>query len=228
MNKRTYLLACALLCASFARTAHAQHYREREWLDANHLDIKLQLGFGGALDATVDTGLAEVTGSADLDVSVGLAAQYLVPVHRYFAIGGLAGFLTWQSEAGSSRNVAFDLAALPEGKFAVLRDLELYVAMPIGLSIDVLNEVERGNTVLFPGGSVAANISGGAAPGFVIGGLFGVRYQIARKFGLLGELGFMYRTFGHTISGDVNGRSQDLFDVSVSFTQFVMNFGVYF
>jgi len=224
---RSLAYAMALACALAPTLAQAQAR-----LDSEHWYIagKFTLGAGG----TVDTESENVGDENDLAASFGMAAQFVVPVHRYFALGGTVGLLSWQSAEGSdrdlSRNLLFDLAVLPMGRYQVLDSLELYATMPIGLSIDSLNEIDRRNLIYLPvlGLGATVDIEGDTAAGFVIGVLFGVRWQVARPVGVMAELGYMYRTFSHSISatdGTTTIRGQD---ISVSFGQFAFNFGAYF
>ena len=227
----------ALLPLSLAHSVHAQ---QRHPLDEPHIAAKLQLGLGGSVDYTVSGNGGSVTRNSDLGVSFGVAGEYVYPLHRYFALGGQLGFLTWQSSAGSDseggRNFLFDLAVVPKGKYAMLDDtLELYLGLPIGVGLDVLNEVNARNTLVLPaiGGAAGSEVEGGAALGFVIGLLAGARYQLTDSVGLLAELGYMYRTFGHSVTSSVGAGSglvslsRDT-DVSVSFGQFALNLGAYF
>jgi len=239
MSKRLSLLvlaAAALLPPFLSQSAHAQR---RDRLDDPYIAAKLQLGLGGSAEFSVSREGRTVAQESDIGVSFGAAGQYVHPLHKYFALGGALGFLTWQSSAGSDadggRNFLFDLTAVPQGKFALLDNtLELYLGLPIGLGLDVLNEVNARSSVSFPafGVGAGASVEGDTAIGFVIGVLFGVRYQLLDSLGLLVELGYVYRTFGHTITTNIGSGGlvavRNESDVNVSFGQFALNLGVYF
>lgn len=219
-------MALGMVCASLSTPAHAQAR-----LDPDHWYIaaKFTLGIAGSVEA--ETG--NMGWDSDLDVSFGMAGQFVWPLHRYFALGGTLGLMSWQSADGSdsqsSRNLVFDMAVLPEGRYPIAKSLELYVAMPIGLSIDSLNEVDRHNLLYLPvlGQGATVDIEGDTAAGFMVGVLFGVRWQVARPVGVLAELGYTYRTFSHFVG--VRGGNRALgSDVSVSFGQLAFNFGAYF
>lgn len=239
MPRRPSLLAFAvatLLPLSLAHSARAQQHTK---LDDPYIAAKLQLGLGGSVDSTVTSNDRSVSQSSDLSVSFGLAGQYVYPLHPYFALGGALGFLSWRSSSGGSsdggRNFLFDLAVVPQGKYALLDNLELYVSVPVGLGLDFLNEVNSRNTIFLPaiGAAAGSQVEGNTALGFVIGVLLGARFQVMPSFGLLAELGYMYRTFGHTVKTSVGSGSglvsvSGETDVSVSFGQFALNLGAYF
>ncbi|MEY4577897.1 MAG: hypothetical protein RL701_2600 [Pseudomonadota bacterium] len=228
MTKVTFVLACALACAALLpQSAHAQ---SRAPLDDPYWGVKLQLGLGSEVSRTLADIIPgfDARENANLDVSIGVAGQYVHPLHKYFAIGGQVGLLSWASSdiglSNGSRNVLFDLAALPVGRYQVMRELELYATVPLGLSFDFLNDVSREYRT--NAGNIAS-IDGGAAVGFMIGFLAGVRYQLSQSVGLLGELGFVHRTYSHSVTATFGAGSLDG-DLSVSFGQFAMNFGAYF
>jgi hypothetical protein len=227
MTKVTFVLACALACATLTHSAHAQH---RNPLDDPYWGVKLQLGLGSEASRTLSDVIPrfDVREEANLDVSFGVAGQYVHPLHKYFAIGGQVGLLTWASSdlglSDGSRNVVFDLAVLPVGKYQLLRELELYATIPLGLSFDFLNDVSREYRSSV--GNIG-EIDGGAAVGFMLGFLAGVRYQLSQSVGLFGELGFVHRTYSHTVTASFGALNVDG-DLSVSFGQFTMNFGAYF
>ena len=239
MSQRPSLLAfavAALLPLSLAQSARAQEHTQ---LDDPYIAAKLQLGLGGSVDSSVSSSSRTVSQSSDLGVSFGLAGQYVHPLHKYFALGGALGFLSWRSSSGGSsdggRNFLFDLAVVPQGKYALLDNLELYLSVPLGLGLDFLNEVNSRNAIFLPaiGAAAGSEVEGDAALGFVAGVLLGARFQVMKSFGLLAELGYVYRTFGHTVKTSVGSGSglvsvSGETDVRVSFGQFALNLGAYF
>jgi hypothetical protein len=241
MPKPAYILALLLAALTVPlvgpSSAHAQ---TRGALEDPYLAAKLTLGFGGSATSTLEGRVATVEYSRSLQVSVGAAAQYLYPLHDYFSVGGLFGIQTWRStaEGGGGRNVVFDLAVLPQGKYELIKDeLELNVTVPVGLALDILNQVDaRGMVFSGATGSAGNELEGNTAVGFVVGFLVGARYQLVEDVGLLVELGYLYRTVGHTLtaSGSASNGNGGLFavegsvDTNVSWGQFALNLGAYF
>lgn len=223
------LLASLTLVATSADTAHAQ-------LADPYVAAKVTLGLGGSAKASVESNGTTASREQDLEVSFGLAGQYVYPLHDYFSLGGMLGLQSWRSTADGDggRNLVFDLAVLPQGKYVVLPGkLELSLGLPIGVALDFWNEVDVTNTwVRFASGAApGGQWEGDTALGFVVGLMLGARYQAWDELGLLLELGYLYRTFGHEISVSTTG---GLFptslstDVTVSTGQLAVNLGVYF
>ena len=209
MPKTAYAIALltALVWGSPLSSAHAQS--QRTFVDP-YLAAKITLGLGGSVGVTGETNSGEeVTNSENLTVSFGVGAQYLYPLHEYFSLGGLLQFQSWRSadNGGGGRNLVFDLAVLPQGKYVLLPGkLELNFGIPIGIALDFWNEIDITNTLArgASGASAGGKVEGNTAVGFVIGALLGARYQLIEDLGLLVELGYVYRTFGHTVTTSVN------------------------
>jgi hypothetical protein len=239
MPKSAYTIALVAALAAVAAwgsssSAHAQS--SRTFVDP-YLAAKVTLGLGGSVDASAKTNSGEISQTQDLTVSFGVGAQYLYPLHEYFSLGGLLDFQSWRStsDGGGGRNLVFDLAVLPQGKYVLLPGrLELNFGIPIGIALDFWNEVDVTNTwVRFASGAAAGGkVSGNNAVGFVIGALIGARYQLIEDLGLLLELGYMYRTVGHSITTSANAgnlvATASSNDITVSWGQLTLNLGVYF
>jgi hypothetical protein len=242
MFKPAYTLALLLTAVTVpladASNAHAQ---TRGALEDPYIAAKLTFGFGGSATSTLEGRVATVEANRSLQVSFGAAAQYLYPLHDYFSVGGLFGIQTWRSTADGDggRNVVFDLAVLPQGKYELIKnELELNVTVPVGLALDMLNQVDARGMVFSSatGVAVGSALEGNTALGLVVGFLVGARYQLVEDVGLLVELGYLYRTVGHalTASGGAASSNGGLFateasaDVNVSWGQFALNLGAYF
>lgn len=244
MTRRICFVAFALFGALLSRSADAQEKLDR---DEPYISAKLTLGLGGSVTASMsslqvgNTTVSSSTSyerSSSADVSFGIAGEYNVPLHKYFTLGGTLGLLSWGSSTGNSRNLLFDLAVLPRGRYPLNDFLELYLTVPIGASLDFLNEANLSNGLFLPpaGLTLGLDIEGGAALGFVTGVLAGARFQLTRSVGLFAELGYIWRTFSHGIdvivnsnlSGQTVGSKVGTGDVSVSFGQFALNLGAYF
>ena len=231
MSKRPSLLIFALttlLPLSFASLAGAQEHSK---LDDPYIGVNLHLGFGGSESYEVGNN----SWNRDLTASFGLAGRYVYPLHAYFALGASLGITSWRGTSDSddgSRNLLFDLLVLPTGKFALTRELEVYVSVPIGLGLNSLNEVNRLGGFFDPFVQAFAEVEGNTAIGFAIGGMLGARYQLIESVGLLAEFGYIHHSFGHELTGTVGvgsfSRAGEPLSVDVSFGQFALNVGAYF
>jgi Outer membrane protein beta-barrel domain len=227
----TRISALAFACfslSSFANSAHAH----QSPLDDSYFAAKLSLGFGGKGSAHASTPIGSWSAESDLEPSFGAGLQYMVPLHRYFALGGLLGFSSWQSKSGSDakadRSTTLDLAVVPQAKFGLARDLELYISVPLGLTLDFWNAADA-VLVTFPGGD--AELKADPAVGFMVSALLGLRWLLTDHIGLFTEVGYTHRSFTHTIKPSVTvlGNSAAAsFDVDIALGQFVWNLGVSF
>lgn len=217
MHARYSLIAFVLGCASmFASAAFAQ---DLENSDDGHLDVKLMLGLGGEAELDVDNDLGAGDSQDDMELGYGLGVAYMVPLHRYFALGGQLAVFSWTTErldeANADRNMLIDLSLVPQLKYAVSRSVELYASLPLGLTIDAWGEDEFAN----------AEVTGGL--GFNLALMLGVRGAIGDSWGLLGELGYVYHAFSHTLEVDTPvGTAENDFDISTG--QIGLNAGVWF
>lgn len=209
-----------------AAHAAAQDKSPTQSRDENYFAAKLMLGLGG----DVDVGVGNVSGSGDAEVSFGAGFGYMVPLHRYFVLGGQIALQSWKAEnngnTNNDRNLMGDLTLVPQGRLPLTRDVELYLAVPIGLSVDFLNQI--GANVA---GAAGASVDADPAVGFTISFLAGARFALADSFGLLAELGYSLHSFSHNVSVSANvggvGGSVNT-DVDVDIGQFALNVGVFF
>jgi hypothetical protein len=218
------VLATALMTGHAA----AQNNAQTQSRDENYFAAKLMLGIGGDVDASI----GNASGSSDAELTFGGGFGYMVPLHRYFVLGGQLSVQSWQSKAGDNanadRNVMGDLTAVPQGRLPLTHDVELYLAVPIGLSLDFLNRSQVTAGVAGLGG---ASVDVDPALGFTVSFMAGARFALADNLGLLAELGYSLHTFSHsvTVSGNVlgigGGASTDL-DIDIG--QFALNAGVFF
>jgi hypothetical protein len=188
--------------------------------DSGHFDVKLMLGIGGEVETEADVGPVTGTTQDDLELSYGVGLAYLHPLHRFFALGAQLSVSSWISEAQENadldRNMFIDLSLLPQGRYAINNAVELYLTIPLGLTISVPGEDEIGT-----GTVTVAEIN--TAIGFHIGLMLGARFAITDGFGLLAELGYVAHAAAHEV--EAAGVSED-FDVSTG--QFALNLGVWF
>lgn len=237
MPKPAYALALVTVLAVWGSASSSAHAQSRRTFVDPYLAAKITLGLGGSVDVSGESAAGTYTNTEDLTVSFGVGAQYLYPLHEYFSLGGMLDFQSWRStsDGGGGRNLVFDLAVLPQAKYVLLPGrLEVSFGLPIGIALDFWNEVDVTSAWLrnVSGGFAGGAIEGNTAVGFVIGGLLGARYQLTDDLGALLELGYMFRTVGHSISASTNAGSlvatSNDADVTVSWGQFTLNVGVYF
>jgi hypothetical protein len=225
-------VALGLIAALLGTPARAQQAPSR---DDSYFAAKLMLGVGG----TAGTSGGNVAGltvnasaSDDLEPTYGVGAQLMHPLHRYFVLGGLFAVQSWQSNAGdnanAARNTLLDLSLVPQGRLPITHEIELYLALPLGLSLDFLNEISAYAGAL--GASVA--VSADPAVGFNLGLLFGVRFALAKSFGLLAELGYTRHGFSHDLKGQVSipviATAGVSTNIDYTLQQVALNLGVFF
>jgi outer membrane protein with beta-barrel domain len=218
------VLATALIGARAA----AQDKAQTQSRDENYFAAKLMLGIGGDVDASV----GNASTSSDAELTFGGGFGYMVPLHRYFVLGGQLSVQSWQSKAGDNanadRNVMGDLTLVPQGRLPLTHDIELYVAVPIGLSLDFLSRSQVTAGVAGLGG---ASVDVDPALGFTVSFMAGARFALADSFGLLAELGYSLHSFSHnvTVSANVLGVGGGAStDVDIDIGQFALNAGVFF
>lgn len=239
MMKRSSLFTTAALgVALLAAPLHAQ---DSATLDHNYIALKATLGIGGSRslesDAVtvgpVNVNISDSIGSTSkLQVSYGLTGQYMVPLHRFFVLGGLLGVMSWKSTAASNdadRNLAFDLDVVPQGRLPLTNAFELYLSLPVGLTLDAWNEVESSATV---GMLASYKVESDTAVGFNISLLAGARYALTESFGVFTEIGFTHRQFAHevTLSATAVGLNLGSAKANADLTldQFAWNIGAFF
>lgn len=228
-----WLASISCLCLlALAPSARAQD------LDDPYFGVALTLGFAGEAEVKSASTTAEnlgitvegdgETAEADMEVSFGGAIQYIYPLHRYFALGGRLGALSWRSDAGEGdRNLVFDLAIVPQLRLPLSAAVELYLGVPIGLSLDLLNELDRS----VGGAGASASVEADAGIGFNLAALLGARFALAREVGLFTEFGYSLHSVSHDIHfrGGIAGAGIDVTaEIDLSWWQLAWNVGVYF
>jgi hypothetical protein len=233
MPKTAYILAVVL--AALSAPVASVSAQQTALIDP-YFAAKLTLGIGGTATSSYENNSQTFSRDQSLQVSVGVAGQYLYPLHDYFSVGGMLGIQTWRStsDGDGGRNIVFDLAVLPQGKYVLIpNQLEVNVTIPVGLALDMLNEIDARNSLGgAAGGAAGGKIEGNTALGLVVGALVGARYQVLDGFGVLLELGYLYHSVGHTITASAMGGnlinvSQEA-DITLSWGQFALNIGAYF
>jgi hypothetical protein len=219
----TSLFALALVTCLGSSLASAQDYdgpRRGVARDSGHIDIKLMLGLGGEVEYDGDVGPIDYSVEDDLNLSYGVGVAYLHPLHRYFALGAQVSLLSWigdaAEDADGDRNLFIDISLLPQGRYAINTDVELYLSVPLGLTFSV-----PGDDEVVVAGTTAAEIN--TAVGFHIGAMLGARFAISDGFGLLAELGYVAHAATHEV--EAAGVAEDL---DLAHGQFALNLGVWF
>jgi hypothetical protein len=231
---------CLLVCSALGIGSSARAQDRRPALDDPYFGVELALGFAGKVDlaaGSVRLGNTTITANGngdsnyDAEVAIGGALRYMRPLHRYFALGARIAVQSWRSDsnADTGRNIAFDLSLLPQGRVPLSHTIELYLSIPVGLTFDVLNEIDASADIpaLMTGASVDAD------PGFGwnLGFMFGSRFAVSRDVGLFAEIGYAVHRVSHDINfdaqvGGVGGKV--VVDLDVMWSQLALNAGVTF
>jgi hypothetical protein len=208
------IFALSLGLSAWSAAASAQSSRDRGDM-RDKIIAKILLGLGG--DAKVETNLINLSGTDDLETSTGLAGHYEHPFNDYFVLGGCLAFQSWttagESDSDIDRNTLMDLSVLPKVRYALNDTAELYIAVPIGLTFDSLND------------SFYDDADTGA--GWNLSFLFGGQLALTDGLGLMGEMGYSTHSFSHTwtLSTPIGNAKSD-YDVSLQ--QFAVTLGMYF
>jgi hypothetical protein len=199
------------------------------------------LGVSGDMDVETD----EVrVGGAALDVSagptdfspglgIGGGVIYMHPLAQYFALGGRFALQSWRSDADGSgdRNLAFELAAVPALRLPLSAAVELYLAVPIGITLDLLNELDQSASLSIAGTTAGASLDADAGVGWNLAGLFGVRFFVSSGFGLFAEVGYALHRVSHDVRfqvGLAGAATEAAADLDVSWSQIALDLGAYF
>lgn len=191
----TALLACSGLSAQ----AEAQ-YRDRDRdgdRDAPR-DLRLYggvgIGFGGELE--ID-GAGPLDLKSDLTTSIGGQFGVDAVVLSLLALGGEVRIVGWNTEvadnAGADRSKLIDVDFKPRLRFPLVNDrLEVYGALPIGLTIPLLADDIGGDANEGLDGTVGWNLGVGGGMTFFVTPRFGLNVEpmyVMRWFGVEGQGG---------------------------------------
>jgi len=181
-------------------------------LDTPYIAPKLMLGFGG--EHSVESSFDGVTSAIDqkLEPSYGVGLAGFNPM-GLFALGGQLSLMSWGDTADrTDRTLLFEVSALPQLNLA-LAIVEVYLNVPIGLTLDFAGEDAYG-----PGYKVGTGL------GYHLGLMLGLRVGLG-DLGLLAELGYVYRAFSREVESELTGATSDW---DIDFGQAALNVGVYF
>jgi len=217
-------------------------------LPAQYLAVKLGLSIGGSLTAHSD---ARTLKASEDDMPVQLApidrdnglksasplaeVAYLFSAHRFFAIGPLLGLHSWRSEAastlGESTSLGVDLGLILQPRIPLGSRFELYLSIPLNLTLSILNEYRTWTEVQHGDQGAAESVD--PAYGWGIGVLVGARYAITSGVGLLLELGWQRYAFTHEVQYRLSSTLDEMgsgtgLDLDLVTSQFRVNAGVFF
>lgn len=216
-------LAAIALAVGLTLSAPAAAQSDSGSRDEAYFALKLMLGLAG--DASVDYGNA--SSNDDLKLTYGGGLAYMVPLHRYFALGGQLAIQSWQTKGGDNlntdRNVMGDLALVPQGRLPLTHDIELYIALPLGLSLDILNGASYDLL-----GLGLVQFDADNALGFTVSLLFGARFALSDNFGLLAEVGYTRHDFSHDVHAQALGVGATVNGIDVTLEQVALNLGAFF
>lgn len=192
--------------------AHADAQRD----DGSSFEAYGAFGFAGDGSTRVDVPvLNPVRTTYGFEPTLGFGLRYVVAMGEYFALGGFFEGLTMQpDEGGRDRDWVFDFALRPEVRYAFDVGgftIEPFVAVPIGFTIAVLEDLDDGHS---PHGDEPW-------PGFNAGVMAGARFLFGGGFGALVEMGWRhhqawsaYRVLGND------------YEVNTTANQFALHVGV--
>lgn len=184
-------------------------------LPAQYLAVKAGLSIGGSLNVHSDgrmlensdgepvIALAPVEKDPNLQ-SASLAAEvdYLFSAHRFLALGGLFGLHSWHSEAadltGESTSFGFDVGFVIQPRLPLSSRFELYLSVPLSLTLSLLNEYKAWTELQHLDQGVAEDVD--QAYGFGVGVMLGARYALSGRFGVLLEFGYQRFAFSHEVN----------------------------
>jgi hypothetical protein len=199
-----------LLLSLFGQRALAQHTERADKSPASTRDkliVKAMLELGGKVSVNAT--------STDLDPTLGAGLDYEHPLHPFFVLGGHLGVASWittnANTLGAGHNTMVDLSVVPKLRFAANEDVELYVSLPLGATLDSAANDAFGGTL-------------DTALGWNFAALFGGQIGFTDSVGLMGEMGYALHSFTHSITLPLAVGTVD-FDMSLA--QFVVTLGLY-
>jgi hypothetical protein len=250
-------LTVAVIAIGLLLTGRGEAQNEPQ-LPEQYLSVKLGLGVGGSVHVASDAQtvppsengepivLTAVDGSSDLKTPAFAAeVNYIFSLHRYFGLGGLWGFHTWRSDAAETlregTSLGVEVGAVIQPRLPVTENLELYVALPITLTLSILNEYRTWAQAphVIPAMQGMPEMTQGDAEhvdpafGYGLGALLGARYAISRNFGVLLEFGYRRFAFTHNVDFRVSETLDSMgsgtaIGLATVTQQFRVNAGVFF
>jgi hypothetical protein len=138
--------------------------------------------------------------SDDLEPTWGGGVGFEMPVVHVFSIGGEIALHTWQMDdtenLGLDRNLFIDFSVEPRLRVpleAGMSHVVFYVGMPLGFSLDVLDD-DYSRAFEVVGGDIDTGY------GFHLGWRVGAQFFVVRSFGVFGDIGSTWRTINHPVN----------------------------
>ena len=217
-------------------------------LPEQYLSVKIGLGIAGSVSVSSDAQtlkptdegmmvmLTALDGKSDLK-SGAIAAElnYIFSAHRYLGIGALWGFHTWRSQAAEvtveNTSLGFEAGIVIQPRFPVSQSFEVYLALPISLTLSILNEYKAWTDIPHLGKGTAEDVD--PTYGYGLGALIGARYALSGRFGLLLEFGYQRFAFTHDVAFRVDETKDPMgsgtnIPLAAATSQFRLNAGVFF
>lgn len=179
--KRILLLAL-LATTIVSSNASAQ---DRSLRTANRIGLVFGGEFGGESSLHINPdadGLPETEVSGDLDPSLVVGLRLIHPMQTYVTLGTELRLIRYRGEDGDDRSSLIDFSFMPAVRYPfAIGDLELepYLGLPLGLTVNVLNEDPPGD-------------AGKGSVGFHIGVLAGLAMQLPFGLGFFVEAGWLH------------------------------------
>lgn len=171
----------------------------KEFAQLGHAMLGFHWGFPSRLD---------FDGAArDADTTLGFNLRADSPVAKYVLVGPLLQFGSWRPSGLNAHSYYVDLDLLLRFRVPITTELfnyQLWLGMPIGVSIDYLRDVPNAEVGI----------------GWNIGVLGGGAVHFTPKFGLFAELGWAQHRFQHS--------RENLSDLDLALRQPFMNLGLVF
>lgn len=201
MVKKSSLI-CFLFVFFAVPALHAQPLQRMQ--SQSRINLAVQLGIGGSADVEVD---GNEVGEGDLNSTLGAMGEYLLPLHRVFALGARFQFFSVDPDGpGDNINhVAF--SAVPKLRLPATPTMEVHLGVPLGLVIGFAPDD-------FPGDDTGF--------GFQWGFLLGGTLSVSPGIGIFGEAGLMAPSTTYSADDGLGGEV----DITLTAQQFTFFAGV--
>jgi hypothetical protein len=183
----------------------ATAYSSAGLAQTTRLGVFGSIGMGGEAEADLDLeNAADLDDSQDLDATFGAGLSYDAAVAKILSLGALFRFYQWSTDnyswetGGDNRGLGLDIAFLPRLRFPA-RKLEIYFAVPVGLSVASKDD---NRTFLIVDSAYKMGL------GHNLGFFGGVQFPIDRDMALFGELGWQSRSITHTASAEADSDAE--------------------
>jgi hypothetical protein len=193
---KQFLVTSLFLLFAAAPAAAQHHHNGKD--DSMRPRIHL-IAVGGFL-GDANTSLDGVERSDALEPTWGGAAGFEMPIVEFFSFNGEIGLQSWNLDdaenLGLDRNLFLDFTIEPRVRVPVeagQSHIAFYLGVPLGFTVDFLDDNYAGafRTV---GGDIDTGY------GFHLGWRLGAQFFIVRNFGIMADVGSLWRTIVHPVS----------------------------